>query len=190
MANICKYSMRIKGLENVAMLIAETTPCYNNKNIHTVSVEDNVCILEVNGDCKWSARDSLIELKGVIPNDLDLESRLNEVDEEIMDVLCDVSILEKSNFFKCEVEITTKSTHSEFAEWWYIKDGEIIKKDISHYRLFVWDKNEYEVYEDWEEDEGIDEMRKEGLELSEEDFENTGDGIYTCEYNGYEFRYL
>lgn len=170
MANICSFSMKVKGkkedIEKFCSALEQKNGIYMGRGatINSKTVFDDFAI--INGDTKWSIWASLIHDAQHMKEHPDHWAWLNDKPTEIF------SIEEATKLYNVSAEVYSEECGNQFQEHYIFKDGETILKEVVDF---------IEIYpEDYETKEEAEENYN--VSISDEDWEY-GECI---QYGGFE----
>ena len=152
MANYCDYSVRVKGNKKAGLMVFESMPCLDNKEIDPDQPGYAICF---SGNCKWSVNYGVEdELEAVDLNSMTEDDIIDQAENFI-----DYSLRAKSEAFDCEILVHYWSDESGFNQFDHYVKGQVVKKRKIAYEdepaEFDWIKTEF-VGHEGEYDESVD----------------------------------
>lgn len=156
MANCCKYEIRVRGSKKACLMVYESMPSMDNKDLDWERKDGNSHLLSFTGDTKWSVNYDVKDALGRLDVDAMSES---EIERKGVD-FWGYSLRAKSEAFQCEIMVHYWSGESGFDQFDHYKDGKILKQRKIEYNYdepnkFDWDKLEF-VGHEGEYDESVD----------------------------------
>ena len=124
MANYCNYEVKVIGSEKACLMVFESMPYMDYKQIETKNQKNELTELMFAGNCKWSVN---FEVTDVLPK-VDVDSFDKKSIQEKASDYYQYSLGAKSEAFECEILVHYWSEESGFDQFDHYKNGEIIKK--------------------------------------------------------------
>lgn len=120
-ANICEYSVRVKGSQKAGKMVYESMPCLDFKEKDDDQPGYAICF---SGDCKWSVNYETVDLVPYININSWSE---NEIDEQASNYVC-YSLRAKSEALDCEILVHYWSEESGFDQFDHYDRGTVVKQ--------------------------------------------------------------
>ena len=148
MANCCDYEIRVKGSKKAGLMVYESMPCMDFKDLNRAEKLVNIYQVCFTGNCKWPVN---YNVNDYLPQ-VDLDS-MSESD--IKDKGADYwgySLKAKSEAFQCEIMVHYWSEESGFDQFDHYKNGKFVKQRKIAYNyeqnnIFDWEKTEFVGHE-------------------------------------------
>lgn len=156
MANYCDYEIRVKGNKKACLMVYESMPYMDFKDLDWERKEGNSYLISFTGNCKWSVNYGVKDGLKRINIDSLSESEIENSGTDYWEY----SLRAKSEAFQCEIMVHYWSTESEFDQFDHYKNGEVLKQrkiafNYDEQTEFDWERLEF-VGHEGEYDESID----------------------------------